>query len=230
MPNSARADPAELAARFGTDAVRWWLLREVPRVGDVDFTVERLIARHDDELANGLGNLVHRVVSMIHRYRGGRIPVAPGLAAAPDAGELAVACGQAADGVGAALAGFDFRAATAAVWAIVDAANRLINRARPWDLARAERDGAVPAGRQLDAVLAGLAGACQALGAQLAPFLPDAAARITRQCTPSGGQLPAAVPVLRRIDGDADRSPGAARTAARPLIPGAQVDPLGPTC
>jgi methionyl-tRNA synthetase len=49
------------------DAVRWWLLREVPRVGDADFTVERLIARADDELANGLGNLAGR----------GRPPAAP---------------------------------------------------------------------------------------------------------------------------------------------------------
>ena len=42
--------------------MRWWLLREVPRAGDADFTVERLIARADDELANGFGNLVNRVV------------------------------------------------------------------------------------------------------------------------------------------------------------------------
>jgi methionyl-tRNA synthetase len=68
------AEPAALAGEYGTDAVRWWLLREVPRVGDADFTVERLIARADDELANGLGNLVNRVVAMIHRYRDGYLP------------------------------------------------------------------------------------------------------------------------------------------------------------
>ena len=68
------ADPAALAAEYGTDAVRWWLLREVPRVGDADFTIERMIARADDELANGLGNLVNRVVAMIGKYRDGRVP------------------------------------------------------------------------------------------------------------------------------------------------------------
>jgi len=67
-------EPAALAAEYGADAVRWWLLREVPRVGDADFTVERLVARADDELANGLGHLVNRVVAMIGRYRAGRIP------------------------------------------------------------------------------------------------------------------------------------------------------------
>ncbi len=69
-------DPVALAERFGADAVRWWLPREVPRVGDADFTVARLIARAIDDLANGLGNLVSRVTSMAHRVPAG--PAAPG--------------------------------------------------------------------------------------------------------------------------------------------------------
>src|SRR5262249_47461503 len=63
----AHVDPVELAERYSTDALRWWLLREVPRVGDVDFTVDRLVSRANDELASGVGNLVNRVVTMIHR-------------------------------------------------------------------------------------------------------------------------------------------------------------------
>ena len=189
--DAARYEPAALAAAFGADAVRWWLLREVPRVGDADFTIERLIARADDELANGLGNLVNRVVAMVHRYRDGRIP-AP--APAPPGGEdLDAAIRLAGDRAGAALAGFDFRQATAAVWAIADEANRFINRARPWDLAAADPGG------QLDAVLYLLTRACTAAGRELAPFLPDAAARITRQCTPRDGRLPAPSPVFRRL-------------------------------
>jgi len=66
-------DPARLSHRFGPDAVRWWLLRDVPRVGDTDFTVARLIARANDDLANGLGNLVSRVVSLVHSYREGEV-------------------------------------------------------------------------------------------------------------------------------------------------------------
>src|SRR5437763_4136778 len=92
-PGPRTPEPAALAAEYGADAVRWWLLREVPRVGDADFTVERLVARADDELANGAGNLVNRVVSMIHRYHGGRVTAA-GLqaAAAPGGVRLAAAC------------------------------------------------------------------------------------------------------------------------------------------
>lgn len=190
-------DPAALAERYGTDAVRWWLLREVPRVGDTDFTEERLIARTNDELANGLGNLVNRVVAMIHRYRGGRVPEADGTA--PGAEELDAACRRAGDLIETALADVDFRRATAAVWAIVDAANRYVNQARPWELAKAERSGDPTAARRLDAVLAALIGACGTLGDHLAIFLPGTAARVTRQCTPEGGTLPEPDPLFRRI-------------------------------
>jgi len=190
---AAAFEPAALAAGYGADAVRWWLLREVPRTGDADFTVERLVARSDDELANGLGNLVNRVVAMIRRYRDGRIPApAP---VPPGGADLDAAIRQAGDLIGAALDEFDFRRATEAVWAIADEANRFINRARPWDLARAGDT----AGTRLDAVLCLLARACSALGRELAPFLPDAAARISRQCTPRDGRLPAPSPVFRRL-------------------------------
>jgi methionyl-tRNA synthetase len=189
------ADPIALAAGYGPDAVRWWLLREVPRVGDADFTVERMIARADDELANGLGNLVNRVVAMIHRYRGGRVPVGQPVAAGGEGLDAAIR--QAGGLIAAALDDFDFRQATAAVWAIADEANRFVNRVRPWELARAEQDGGD--GQRLDAVLGALYGACSALSRELLPFLPDAAERITGQCTPRDGRLPAAAPVFQRL-------------------------------
>ena len=136
-PSAASGRP-RWPREYGVDAVRWWLLREVPRVGDADFTVERLIARADDELANGLGNLVNRVVSMIGRYRDGRVPAGCGV---PGGEDLEAACRQADDAIGTALADFDFRRATAAVWAIAAEANRFVNRVRPWELAKAERTG-----------------------------------------------------------------------------------------
>src|SRR5579863_3113370 len=191
------ADPAALAAEYGTDAVRWWLLREVPRVGDADFTVERLIARADDELANGIGNLVNRVVAMIRRYRDGRVPGPQPVAAGGE--DLGAAIRHADSRTAAALGDFDFRQATAAVWAIADEANRFVNRVRPWDLARAGRSGDAQADRELDAVLSALFTACTTLGVQLAPFLPDAAVRITSQCTPRGGRLPELAPAFRRL-------------------------------
>ena len=190
-------DPAALASTYGTDAVRWWLLREVPRVGDADFTIERLTARANDELANGLGNLVQRVISMIHRYRGG---YPPGITHfAPGSEELSTACHRAPDLIQAALARFDFRSGTAAVWAIADAANRYINHIQPWQLAKSERGGGADAAHQLDSVLATLIQAIRALGDNLTPFLPGAAEHISQQCAAISGRLPKPHPLFERI-------------------------------
>jgi len=115
----------------------------VPKGADADFTVDRLVSRANDELANGFGNLVSRVVS---------------------------------------------------IWQVADEANRYVNRTRPWALAKAGDHAA------LAAVLRTLLSACQAVAALLAPFLPDAAARITVQCTPNeSGFLPAPSPLLPRL-------------------------------
>jgi methionyl-tRNA synthetase len=222
-------DPAELAAEVGTDAVRWWLLRDVPRVGDADFTRERLVARADADLAGGLGNVVNRIVTMVHRYRGGRVPEPPpevrpevrprrvgepyatsavgSSAAGTTSGGttavgtelLAAACALAPGRIDEALDAFDFRRAAAAVWAIVEEANRGIEGTRPWELARAERGGDADAGRRLDAVLAELLRGCVLLADRLEPFLPGAAARIAAQCAPVDGVLPAAEPLFPRI-------------------------------
>jgi methionyl-tRNA synthetase len=188
---AAAVEPVALTAEYGTDAVRWWLLREVPRVGDADFTLERLIARADADLAGGLGNLVKRVVTLIHRQRGGRVPEPRGTAL--DAGPLRQACDKAPADIAAALAAFDVRRATAALWTIVEQANRFIDATRPWELASAGADA------ELDDALSALLHACVLLADQLEPFLPGAAARIARQCTPVGGVLPAPESLFARI-------------------------------
>jgi methionyl-tRNA synthetase len=144
------AHPADLVARFGTDAVRWWLLREPARLGDTDFTVERLADRSDTELANGVGNLFNRVRGLA----GGEIPDGP----RPDL----------ASEVDSALARFDFRAATGAIVSAVDSANRLIETARPWELKGSARAS----------VLSELGGACRAIAHELTPFIPAGAARV----------------------------------------------------
>jgi methionyl-tRNA synthetase len=196
----ATVDPAALAAAYGTDAVRWWLLRDVPRVGDADFTPDRLTARADADFAGGLGNLVHRIVTMAHRFRGGVVPAsAPATGGRPALEEV---CRKAPGLVDAALADFDFRRAIRAIWDIVEEANRCIDATRPWELARKERQGDSEAAEQLDTVLVSLVTACRVLADELRPFIPDAATRITGQLTPVEGRLPAARPLFPRLQQD----------------------------
>ncbi|WP_329569720.1 methionine--tRNA ligase [Kitasatospora sp. NBC_01266] len=187
-------DPTELVDRYGTDAVRWWLLREVAKVGDTDFTVERLVARADADLAGGLGNLVNRVVTMVHRYRDGR---GPELEPAPEpVGDALLEVCRAAPGeVTAALDAYDFRRATAAAWRVLEAANRTIDQRRPWELARSPESADL-----LDATLATLLHACRTLAALLTPFVPQAARAVAAQCTAGeDGRLPDPKPLFARL-------------------------------
>jgi methionyl-tRNA synthetase len=224
-------DPVALATAYGVDALRWWLLREVPRVGDTDFTVDKLIARANQDLANGLGNLVSRVCSLAHAYRNGVVspcslphgtsrwlaaatdgrPPNPAPSIAPqwpsDAAELAETIEQTPDAVRAALSRFDFRTAAAAVFKIVDEANRYVDKAEPWHLGRAERAGDPDAGRRLDQVLGALLVACRVLAAEIWPFLPDLAARVAAACDDCSGTLPRPQQVFPRINRDSGRYP-----------------------
>ena len=189
-------NPAEIAGAYGTNALRWWLLRDVPRIGDVDFTRERLIGRANDELAHGIGNLVNRVVSLVRKYRDGVVPELADLP--PGSRELVDATRRALAETDAALALGDFRQATSAVWSIAVAANRFISQTRPWLLAPAAAAGDERAGRELNAILALLVRSCRELASQLEPFLPDASARIAAQLSPA--RLPAPEPVFARIE------------------------------
>ncbi|TDD24335.1 methionine--tRNA ligase [Nonomuraea diastatica] len=188
------ADPVALVDEYGVDAVRWWLLREVPRVGDADFTEERLVARADEDLANGLGNLVNRVVTMVHRFLDGRVP-----AADPEEGAFEVSTFEVSGAVHEALEAFDFRRAATAVQTLVEEANRYVERTRPWARSRAGQEVA----------LATLVHACRMLAVQLEPFLPTAAARVAAAMGGAAGsavdrgaggeRLPRPEPLFRRL-------------------------------
>jgi methionyl-tRNA synthetase len=169
-------DPLRLCARYGSDALRWWFVRDVVRSGDTDVR-EELVAARANELAGGLGNLVNRTIALVQRFR----PQGVGAVAlqAPDAAPLRGAIARLPGAIDDALGRFDLRTAAAALWQLVDEANRFVAVARPWELAKAEPADAA-AGAALDEALSLLLAACDTLARELAPFLPAAAARIER--------------------------------------------------
>jgi methionyl-tRNA synthetase len=168
-------DPAAIAAEFGADALRWWLCREVPRVGEVDFTEERLVDTANRDLAHGVGNLVQRTVTLAARVFDGPVRTDP-LAVYRCSSELALAVVETPERVDQALAAYDWRAASGAIVALVDAANRHVERTRPW-----EQDG-----KAARAALAPLVAATRVLATELAPFTPGLAARVRERVGTDG--------------------------------------------
>jgi methionyl-tRNA synthetase len=189
-------DPTDIVAQYGTDALRWWMLSEVARSGDTDYTALRMVNRANEDLANNIGNLVNRSVSMIHRYRNGSVTRVAAIN--DDAAALREAQASASSTISAALAGFDFRRAVDAVTTIGNEGNRYIENVRPWELAKAERGGGST--EQLDTVLAELIATCRAIARHLSPFLPAAAERIASQCGHDTDSVPEPVPVFRRLE------------------------------
>lgn len=166
--------PVELVDEFGTDAVRYYLLRNLAFGNDGDFSRARLIQRHNDELASELGNLLNRVVSMIDRYRQGAIP------AAGAAGELEEDLQQVASTARQAaeqyLANWEIGHALESIWQLVRRTNQYLEQSEPWRLAR--NTGSQ---ERLDTVLASAAEALRLLALYLAPFLPGTSDRMMKQ-------------------------------------------------
>jgi methionyl-tRNA synthetase len=168
-------DPVELVNEFGADAVRYYLMRDVSFERDGDFTRANLIQRFNADLANDLGNLLNRTVSMIGRYCEGVLPP-------PEAepGEREHDVQRVAQLAGAAAAtgieAWDFDGALDGAWQLVRRANQYIEESEPWKLARDPAQRA-----RLGSVLYHAAESLRLLSIYLAPFIPAAAGKMRAQ-------------------------------------------------
>ncbi len=154
-------DPIEVMERYGTDATRYYLLREIPTAGDGDFTFERFEQVYQSDLANGLGNLVQRVAKLIENY------------------DIDVSQFQSDDGklfneISSDIESFHFYIALQEIWQKISLLDRFINDDKPWEKPRAgalQSLGKIPTGTHTLSSIREIAYA-------LTPFLPGTAERI----------------------------------------------------
>lgn len=164
----------DLVSVFGVDAVRYFVLHEMPYNSDGVITWELTCDRINSDLCNTMGNLVKRTVAMVNKYFGGKV-VPTGVGAEVD-GELALCAKSAFEGFEKAMEEFKIADAMDSVWSLFRRANKYIDETTPWILAKNEEDKP-----RLQQVMYNLLEAISIGAAMIAPFTPVTAERIAEQ-------------------------------------------------
>ncbi len=200
----------DLADRFGVDAVRYYLLAEMPHAQDGSLTYETLIERYNSDLANTLGNLVNRCVAMVKKYFGGVLPAPTAPEALDD--ELKAFALESVGKCAAKMDKFCIADAVDEVMALAKRSNKYIDETMPWALAKDEEKK-----ERLGTVMYNLIESIRFIAVQLKPYMPETAEKIFAQigcsidtyeslnefgATPAGTVMGDAAPLFNRIDAE----------------------------
>lgn len=174
--------PTQITDVFGSDAFRYYFMRAISFGQDGSFSWEDLSARYQAELANGFGNLASRVVAMVHRYFDGFVPEAKNLSAADQkVAKVAEASVQSAD---KAMDQVAIQDSLIAIWELVDELNGYLTEQEPWILAKDDSNR-----ERLATILYTALEGVRALAVLLAPFTPQASAKLWAAIGSSLGEL-----------------------------------------
>lgn len=199
----------ELAKKFGVDAVRYYLLTEIPFAQDGTITYENVINRYNTDLANTLGNLVNRSIAMTNKYFGGTVQN-PAAVTDPLDQELVALCGETVRQYQAQMDTWHNADAAETVMALAKRCNKYIDETAPWALAKDDANR-----ERLEAVLYNLLECIRVIGILLTPFMPSTAKAIHEQLGTALSAMTDAVygaaekhtvgtpsPLFARIDGE----------------------------
>ena len=167
--------PEMLVERYGLDALRYYLLREVPFGSDGVFTPEDFVSRVNYDLANDLGNLLNRTVAMINKYCDGVVPDYASLVTPFDS-ELSTTAANVVGRYHDAMEKMEFNTALAEIWVLISRANKYIDETEPWVLAKDEEKK-----KELDSVMIHLAESLRITAILLQPIMTETPTKIFTQ-------------------------------------------------
>ncbi|MBU0981718.1 methionine--tRNA ligase [Patescibacteria group bacterium] len=176
-------DPMEVLEKWGVDALRYYLLREIPTADDGDFSRERFEIIYREELANTIGNLVRRVAAMVQKYFDGKVPEGNS--------EVGGQCDEECEKFRNGMESFNIKVAIEAALRLAQNANAYVEQNKPWELAKNHPE-------RLSVVMGNLVFICRELAEMLEPIIPETSAKIKKSI--GGDQVQVGEPLFPSIE------------------------------